>query len=91
MFLSDRATLTFALARDRDGARVVMVTWHQGEAVEWSERMMLTAFDVRLLRDYCEAWLACANARRPSGARLARTPRARRVRRRGPSGAIRGK
>jgi hypothetical protein len=85
VFLSDRATLTFAPARDGNGARVVMVTWHQGEEIEWSERMTLTALDVRLLRDYCDAWLACANTGRPPGARLVRTLRAPGVPRRGAS------
>lgn len=89
VFLSDRATLTFAPARDRDGARVVMVTWHQGEPIEWSEHMVLTAFDVRLLRDYCDAWLACADSRRAPIARLVRTLRARGVPRRGASRARR--
>ncbi len=56
MFLSERATLTLAPARDADGSRVVVVSWHQGES-EWTEQMSLTAFDVTLLRDFCSAWL----------------------------------
>lgn len=58
VFLSDKATITLAPGRDRDGERVVVVTWHQGEEIDWTEQIELTELDVTRLRDFCSAWLA---------------------------------
>jgi hypothetical protein len=57
VFLSDKATLTLSATRDESGERVVLVTWHQGEEIDWTEQMELTTVDVARLRDFCSAWL----------------------------------
>jgi hypothetical protein len=57
VFLSHKATLTFASGRDESAARVVVVTWHQGEEIDWTEQIELTELDVERLRDFCSAWL----------------------------------
>ena len=57
VFLSDKATLTFSSIRDSAGERVLLVTWHQGEEIDWTEQMELTTEDVARLRDFCSAWL----------------------------------
>lgn len=58
VFLSDKATVTIAPGRDERGERVVVVTWHQGEEIDWTEQIELTELDVERLRDFCSAWLA---------------------------------
>jgi hypothetical protein len=57
VFLSDKATLTFSSMRDEHGERVVLVTWHQGEEIDWTEQIELSELDVARLRDFCSAWL----------------------------------
>lgn len=57
VFLSEKATLTFASGRDIAGARVIVVTWHQGEEIDWTEQIELTELDIARLREFCAAWL----------------------------------
>lgn len=57
VFLSDKATLTFSSVRDESGERVLLVSWHQGEEIDWTEQMELSTTDVERLRDFCNVWL----------------------------------
>jgi hypothetical protein len=57
--MSEKATLVFSSTRDSVGERVVLVSWHEGDAdVTRTGQMSLTSLDVERLRDFCDAWLA---------------------------------